>query len=89
MRITVNGKDRQVEADLSVRGLLEMLLSYSQAEIRVERDPDRYRPVDVPVVYGSATKFHRLTGWAPQIPFEQTLQDTLEYWRKRVEAEAT
>ena len=73
----------------SVRGLLETLLSYARVEIKVERDPDRYRPVDVPVVYGSAEKFHRLTGWAPQIPFEQTLRDVLEYWRGQVEAEDT
>jgi len=68
----------------SVRGLLEMLLSYSQVDIRVERDPDRYRPVDVPVVYGSAEKFHRRTGWEPQIPFEQTLRDVLAYWREQI-----
>jgi len=69
----------------SVRGLLETLLSYSQVEIQVERDPERYRPVDVPVVYGSAEKFRRQTGWQPLIPFEQTLRDTLEYWRKQVD----
>jgi len=68
----------------SVQELLETLLSYSQAQIRVERDPARYRPVDVPVVYGSAEKFRQQTGWEPQIPFEQTLQDVLEYWRKQV-----
>ena len=68
----------------SIRGLLDALLGYSQAEIRVERDPARYRPVDVPEVYGSAAKFHRLTGWELEIPFEQTLRDTLEYWRGQV-----
>ncbi len=70
----------------SVRGLLETLLGYSQVEIRVEIDPERYRPVDVPEVYGSAAKFRQRTGWMPQIPFEQTLRDTLEYWRGQVEA---
>jgi len=68
----------------SIQGLLETLLSYSQVEIHVERDPARYRPVDVLQVYGSALKFHRLTGWEPEIPFEQTLRDTLEYWRGQV-----
>ena len=75
------------EQPQSVREMLEMLLSYAQVEIRVERDPNRYRPVDVPVVYGSSEKFHRLTGWTPQIPFEQTLQDTLAYWREQAEEE--
>jgi GDP-4-dehydro-6-deoxy-D-mannose reductase len=68
----------------SVQGLLDMLLSYAQVEVRVERDPARYRPVDVPAVYGSAAKFRQQTGWEPQIPFEQTLRDTLEYWRGEV-----
>jgi GDP-4-dehydro-6-deoxy-D-mannose reductase len=67
-----------------VQGLLETLLSYSRVEIRVERDPDRYRPVDVPVVYGNAEKFRQRTGWEPQIRFEQTLQDVLDYWREQV-----
>ncbi len=67
-----------------VQGLLETLLSYAQVEIRVERDLERYRPVDMPVVYGSAEKFRLRTGWEPQIPFEQTLRDTLEYWREQV-----
>ncbi len=67
-----------------VRELLETLVGYSQAKIRVEKDPERYRPVDVPVVYGSAAKFHQRTGWTPQIPFEQTLRDVLEYWREQV-----
>jgi GDP-4-dehydro-6-deoxy-D-mannose reductase len=68
----------------SVRGLLETLLSYAEVRIRVERDPARYRPVDVPVVYGSADRFHRLTGWKTEIPFEQTLRDVLGYWREHV-----
>jgi len=68
----------------SVQRLLETLLSYAQVEIRVEVDPDRYRPVDVPVAYGNAEKFRQQTGWTPQIPFAQTLQDVLAYWREQV-----
>lgn len=67
----------------SVGGLLETLLRRSKMEIRVEQDPDLCRPVDVPVACGSADKFCRLTGWKPEIPFEQTLLDVLEYWRKQ------
>jgi GDP-4-dehydro-6-deoxy-D-mannose reductase len=67
----------------SVRGLLDTLLSLSTTDIRVEVDPGRYRPADVPVVYGSAAKFQRRTGWEAEIPFEQTLRDVLEYWREQ------
>jgi len=69
----------------SIRGLLESLLSLSTVQVRVEVDPALYRPADTVVVYGSAEKFQRRTGWKPEIPFQQTLRDTLEYWRSRVE----
>jgi GDP-4-dehydro-6-deoxy-D-mannose reductase len=72
----------------SIQALLETLLSYSDTEIRVERDPERYRPVDVPVVYGSAEKFYRRTGWEPRISFGQTLRDTLAYWRDQANEES-
>jgi GDP-4-dehydro-6-deoxy-D-mannose reductase len=40
------------------------------------------RPSDVPMLVGDCTKFKQQTGWEPQIPFERTLEDTLDYWRK-------
>ena len=73
-----------VDDDRTTIALLETLLSFSTVKIRVEVDPSRYRPTEVPALYGSAAKFHRRTGWEPEIPFEQTLRDVLEYWRKEV-----
>jgi len=35
------------------------------------------------VLLGDRTKFTRATGWEPVIPFEQTLQDMLDFWRAR------
>lgn len=68
----------------AIETLLDILLGFSDVDIQVEKDPERYRPADVPVVYGSAEKFRSRTGWVPQIPFEQTLHDTLVYWRDQV-----
>ena len=67
----------------TIQSLLDHLLSLSTAEIRVETDPARYRPADVPIVYGSFAKLQRDTGWAPQIPFAQTVADVLTEWRVR------
>ena len=64
--------------------VLEMLLSLSKVEVKVEQDPERMRPSDVPVLIGDCTKFREKTGWAPKIPFEKTLEDLLNYWRERV-----
>ncbi|PIS41713.1 MAG: GDP-mannose 4,6 dehydratase [Candidatus Kerfeldbacteria bacterium CG08_land_8_20_14_0_20_42_7] len=63
--------------------ILDFLLSQSTAKIEVRQDPDRMRPSDVQQFWGSFEKIKSETGWSPKIPFEQTLIDTLEYWRTR------
>ena len=67
----------------TIRETLDMLLSHTQAKIEVKQDPARLRPSDVQILLGDNSKFVKQTGWQPVIPFEQTLQDMLEYWRGR------
>lgn len=65
--------------------VLSALLAMSTHRgITMQTDPQRLRPSDVPVLVGDSTKFRRLTGWEPRIPFEQTLHDSLSYWRSRI-----
>jgi GDP-4-dehydro-6-deoxy-D-mannose reductase len=66
---------------VSIRWLLDTLLAFSERDIAVEPDPARMRPADVPRVACNSGRFRARTGWAPQIPLEQTLHDILEYWR--------
>jgi GDP-4-dehydro-6-deoxy-D-mannose reductase len=68
----------------SISELLETLLSYSRVNINVEKDPERLRPSDVPVVRCDAGKFRELTGWEPRIPFKSSLRNVLDYWRQQV-----
>jgi GDP-4-dehydro-6-deoxy-D-mannose reductase len=67
----------------SIREVLDMLLGMTNAKIEVRQDPARLRPSDVPVLLGDCSRFRNETGWKPEIPFEQTLRDMLEYWRAR------
>jgi GDP-D-mannose dehydratase len=67
----------------SVREVLEMLLGMAEVKVEVRQDPAKMRPSDVPVLIGDSTKFREKTGWAPQIPYEQTLRDMLDYWRSK------
>lgn len=69
---------------VAVRALLDYYLSQSPSAAQVERDPERYRPVDVPEVYGDSTRLYAATGWVPAIPLEATLRDVLEYWRASI-----
>jgi len=69
---------------ITIRELLDMLLSMTDAEIKVRQDPERMRPSDVMLLVTDYSKFNRATGWEPQIPFEKTARDLLDYWRERV-----
>ena len=67
----------------NLRDILQMLLNLSKIKIGVKVDPARFRPSDLPIIFGSSDKFERLTGWRPQIPIETTLTDLLNYWRQQ------
>lgn len=64
--------------------MLNKLIEISGVKVKIEQDPERMRPSDVPVLLGDNTKFKQATGWQPEIPFEQTLKDLLDYWRAKV-----
>jgi GDP-4-dehydro-6-deoxy-D-mannose reductase len=66
----------------SMRALLDVLLSLARVRVRVDVDPARLRPSDTPVVHGSHARLTADTGWEPRIPIEQTLSDSLDYWRQ-------
>lgn len=70
--------------DWSIRHVLDMLLSFSKIKVEVKPNPARMRPSDVMILLGDNTKFRNATGWKPEIPFEKTLLDLLNYWRERV-----
>jgi len=66
--------------------LLNTLISMStrSKEIRIEIDPERLRPIDADLQIPNTKKFEAHTGWKPEIPFEQTIKDLLNYWRERI-----
>jgi GDP-mannose 4,6-dehydratase len=71
----------------TVGDMLKALLAMStRQDIRVETDPDRLRPIDADLQVPNTAKFAEVTGWQPEIPFETTMHDLLEYWRGRIRA---
>ncbi|WP_010271043.1 GDP-mannose 4,6-dehydratase [Paenibacillus senegalensis] len=68
----------------TIQEMLDLLLSFSPLEIEIKEDPERLRPSDVEILLGDYSKFHQATGWKPEIPFKQTMEDLLNYWRERV-----
>ena len=66
-----------------IREVLDILLSLSKVNVRVEVDPQRLRPSDVPILLADSSKFVARTGWKPRFSFRQTLSDLLDYWRRQ------
>jgi GDP-4-dehydro-6-deoxy-D-mannose reductase len=66
---------------VSVQALLDELRALARRPVRVEQDPARMRPVDVPVIHGSAEKLARDTGVRLVLDLRRTLGDVLDYWR--------
>ena len=64
-----------------MQDILDILISKAKKQIKIVEDPKRMRPSEVPITVGDNTKFISLTGWEPKIPLDQTLEDTLNYWR--------
>ncbi|MBN1272025.1 MAG: GDP-mannose 4,6-dehydratase [Candidatus Aminicenantes bacterium] len=64
--------------------VVDKLLSKSKVKVKVEMDSERLRPSDVPVLQADCSKFVKLTGWKPEVPFDKSLEDLLDYWRERV-----
>lgn len=72
------------EKAIQVGEMLKLLLSFTKVKVKIKRDPGRLRPSDVPILLGDCSKFRKLTGWKPVIPFNKTMGDLLNYWRERV-----
>jgi GDP-4-dehydro-6-deoxy-D-mannose reductase len=69
--------------DVAIQQIAEHLVGRATADVRLELDPERLRPADVPIVRGDASKLRAATGWEPVIPLEQTLDEILAWWRAR------
>ena len=69
---------------ITIQELLDRLIELTDVDVEVQQDPARMRPSDVEILIGDSSKFRADTGWEPQIPFEKTLKDTVDYWRERV-----
>jgi len=67
---------------VKISALLDMLLKEAKCPIEVRRDEGRMRPSDVPLHVADTTKIRSDTGWQPTISLEETVKDTLNYWRQ-------
>jgi GDP-4-dehydro-6-deoxy-D-mannose reductase len=67
----------------SIKEMLKVLLGLSKKKIEVKTDEKKNRPAEIPILKGDNSKIRKVTGWRSEIPFKQTLKDTLNYWREK------
>lgn len=68
----------------SIHDMLKYLISLSSVDIKFETESERLRPIDADLQIPNTSKFRNHTGWKPEIPFEKTMKDLLDYWRNKV-----
>jgi GDP-4-dehydro-6-deoxy-D-mannose reductase len=72
------------ETGVTLRQLLELLLTHSSSQPEIVIDPTRLRPADASV--GCAARLRRATGWEPRLALTDTLGRLLEAWRAQLSA---
>ncbi|MEE8587644.1 MAG: GDP-mannose 4,6-dehydratase [Acidobacteriota bacterium] len=65
----------------AIQAILDAVLSQLRVKIAVRHEAARQRKRDHPCLVGDNTKLRQVGSWLPQIPLQQTIRETLEYWR--------
>ena len=71
--------------NVSIQTVLDRLLALSGLKVEIRQRAELMRAVDQAVARVDGSKLRRETGWAPRYSLDQTLLDTLDYWRSRSE----
>jgi GDP-4-dehydro-6-deoxy-D-mannose reductase len=65
---------------LTMEWALHKLIEFSGKDIEIRIDPQRFRPLDIPILWGDNSKLKQTTGWLPEYQAEETLKALYEYW---------
>jgi len=68
----------------SVREVIDIIRARARTPFDIEQDPELVRAYDEPVIAGDISKFQQCSGWAPQISLTTTVEEMLDWWRKRL-----
>lgn len=64
----------------SIREMLDYIISLSSQEIKVEKDLDRFRPADNPIICCDNTCIKETLGWEPKYSIFETIKKMYEYY---------
>ena len=66
---------------VDIQYILDTALKQTKMEIEVKQDPARMRASDIPLIEPDISRIKEDTGWEAEISMEQTIRDTLNWWR--------
>ncbi len=69
---------------VKIETALQTLVRLSGKKIATQVDPKRLRPADIPILRGDNSKAIKELGYAPRYRLQETLADTLRYWREKI-----
>jgi GDP-4-dehydro-6-deoxy-D-mannose reductase len=65
----------------AMQTVLDRLIALSGVTVEVRQKANLLRATDAAVIRANTDKLRRETGWSPRFTLDQTLTDTLAYWR--------
>ncbi len=71
------------EEGASMQAVVDRLVARARVPVEVRQEARLVRAAETAVVRADAGKLRRETGWAPRFALDQTLSDTLDYWRQQ------
>lgn len=72
------------QKSVSIREILDILLSFSEKSIKVKTDKKKFRKNDIPVIKGSNYKAVKELGFKRRYTLKTTLKDSLNFWREKL-----
>jgi GDP-4-dehydro-6-deoxy-D-mannose reductase len=69
----------------AMQSVLDRLLALVQVPVEIRQRDTLVRSTETAVIRGDTSKLRKETGWTPRYPLNQSLRDTLDYWRQNSE----
>ena len=71
-------------SEVSLRSILNLMFEITGIDAAIKIEEAKLRPNEQKRIYGSSNKLKEYTGWQPKIPLKQSIEDILNYWRKKL-----
>ena len=69
---------------ISIEDILNIIIKISGADVNIEVDENKLRPVDIKIIEADISKLVEATDWQRKYELKDTISDTLDFWRKMV-----